>query len=160
MITPIPAHRAAAIGMFRWSVFFVMATAAFAQHDEKISTILASIVFLLDVATWHLGQLMIIATGQSANTAWHSTLSNRFIFEKLLDRFRDRQHIDFQEIIREGSQSATADITQYLRDNTFWQDWGNIRKSMLGIAYFVWYWASYAIFYGIAGLVGGFLKSS
>lgn len=155
MSTPLPAHRAAALGFFRSSVFFVMAMVAFSQHDEKTSTILVSIVFLLDVASWHLSQVMFIATTQASNFQWHSTLADRFILQELLERVRMGSHIDFDEIVKAGTKDATADITQFLKDQTIWQEWGGFRRFMLGLGHFLWYWLSYGMFYGTAGFLVG-----
>jgi hypothetical protein len=52
-MTPVPFHKAAAIGLFRTSVFFVFAIAAFAESDKHTQTLLLTVVFLLDVISWH-----------------------------------------------------------------------------------------------------------
>jgi hypothetical protein len=81
-VTPIALHRASAVGAFRWTVFFFVAIAAFAQRDEKTGTILATLVFLIDVVSWNLGELIAATTVASSNQQWHSTLTDRLIFEK------------------------------------------------------------------------------
>jgi hypothetical protein len=159
-VTPIAVHRAWAVGTFRWTVFFFVAVAAFAQRDEKTGTILATLVFLIDVVSWNLGELIVTITAASSNQQWHSTLTDRLIFEKLLDRFRDRQQIDFQQITQEGTRAATEDVNTDMRDATFWSDWGGFRKTLLGIGYYLWFWISYGMFYGAAGFIGSSMRGT
>ncbi|MGL3104910.1 hypothetical protein [Bradyrhizobium sp. BR 1432] len=109
-MTPVSVHKAAATGLFRTSVFFVLAVAAFAERDDHTRTLLLVVVFLLDIVSWHLCQVVNINGSLVYNQTWFNVLADRFIFEKLLDRFRDREHIDFQEIIKEGTKSASADV--------------------------------------------------
>jgi hypothetical protein len=153
-MTPFPLHKAYALGLFRSSVFFVFAVAAFAEADRHTGTILITAVFLLDVTSWHIVQVLLIDGQQTRNNAWADLLANRFIFEKILERFRDRKHIEFQEMVREGTQAAAADIVIYMKDNTIWSEWGWFKRTLAGTAYFLWFWISYGIFYGIAGFLG------
>ncbi|TCU75253.1 hypothetical protein EDE08_103473 [Bradyrhizobium sp. R2.2-H] len=159
-VTPIALHRAVAVGAFRWTVFFFVAIAAFAQRDEKTGTILATLVFLIDVVSWTVGELIVTINAASSNQQWHSTLTDRLIFEKLLDRFRDREHIDFSQITQEGTRAATEDVNKYMRDTTFWSEWGGFRKTLLGIGYYLWFWISYGMFYGAAGLIGSSMRGT
>ena len=90
-MTPVPVHKAAAIGLFRTSVFFVFAIAAFAERDNHTQTLLLTVVFLLDVISWHICEVTNINGHVVYNQTWFNVLADRFIFEKLLDRLRDRQ---------------------------------------------------------------------
>jgi hypothetical protein len=99
----LPTYKAGAIGIFRGSVFFVFAIAAFAERDQHTSTILAAAVFLLDVASWHICTVSGVGTESLYDRLWFNTLTNRFTFEKILDRFRDGEHIDFEAITKESS---------------------------------------------------------
>ena len=92
------------------------------------------------------------------NQTWFNVLANRFVTQKILERFRDRQHIDFESIVQEGTKAASADIAVYLKDTTVWSEWGGFKKSMAAIGLFIWYWVSYGLFYGIAGFIGTTLK--
>lgn len=157
-MTPVATHRAFALGAFRSSVFFFFAIAAFTERDQHTSTILITAVFLLDVASWHLCEVMNITGNTVYNQTWFNVLANRFIFQRILERFRDRQHIDFDSIVQEGTKAAGADVAVFLKDNTIWSEWGGFKKTMAGIGYFLWYWISYGIFYGIAGAIGTALK--
>jgi hypothetical protein len=157
-VTPIPAHKAFALGAFRSSVFFFFAIAAFTENDQHTRTILITGVFLLDVASWHLCEVMNITGNIVYNQTWFNVLANRFIFQKVLERFRDREHIDFESIVKEGTKAAGEDIAVYLKDTTNWSEWGVFKKTVAGIGHFLWYWISYGIFYGIAGVIGTTLK--
>jgi hypothetical protein len=158
-MTPVPVHKAAAIGLFRTSVFFVFATAAFAERDSHTQTLLLTVVFLLDVISWHICEVTNINGHTVYNQTWFNVLADRFVFEKLLDRLRDRQNVDFQEIIREGTKAAAADVELFLKEKTVWAEWGGFKKTLAGIGYFLWFWVSYGIFYGIAAFLGSFLRS-
>jgi hypothetical protein len=46
----------------------------------------------------------------------------------------------------------------FLRATAFWAEWGWFKKSALGLGYFLWFWISYGIFYGIAGMAGSALE--
>jgi hypothetical protein len=153
-MTPVAVHRAAALGAFRSSVFFLFAVAACAESNTQTRTLLLTVVFLLDVVSWHLCEAINLNGHLVYNQTWFNTLADRFIFEKLLDRFRDRQHIDFQEITKEGTKLASADVEVYLKDNTIWAEWGWLKKTLAGAGYFLWFWISYGIFYGIAAFIG------
>lgn len=49
----------------------------------------------------------------SITLSWRrAAMADRMIFEKLLDRFRDREHIDFQQITQEGTRAATEERQQ------------------------------------------------
>ncbi|MGX1105442.1 hypothetical protein [Bradyrhizobium elkanii] len=147
----------AALGTFRSSVFFVFAVAAFADRDQR--GLIPASVFLLDVATWHLSVVVGVTGNMVYNETWFNTLANRFIFEKVLERFRNREEIEFQSIIREGTVAAKDDIELFLREKTAWSGWGTIKKTAAGIALFVWHWVSYGLFYGVAALLGNFLRN-
>jgi hypothetical protein len=157
-MTPIATHKAFALGSFRSSVFFIFAVAAFIERDQHTSTILITAVFLLDVASWHLC-LVIGLTGNIVyNQTWFNVLANRFITQKVLERFRDREQIEFDSIVQEGTKAASADIAVYLKDTTVWSEWGWFKKTMASVGLFIWYWISYGIFYGAAGFLGSVLK--
>jgi hypothetical protein len=157
-MTPIAIHKATAIGFFRSSVFFIFAAAAFAERYQHTSTLLVTGVFLLDVVSWHLSQVITIIATESYNRSWLNTLSDRFILEKLLDRVRAGSQIDFEEVVKESTSAAGKDIQKFVRENASWAEWGWFRKSAAGFGYFVWFWVSYGILYGIAAIAGSFLK--
>lgn len=46
-------------------------------------------IFLLDVVSWHLCQVVNINGNLVYNQTWFNVLADRLIFEKLLGRFRD-----------------------------------------------------------------------
>jgi hypothetical protein len=54
--------------------------------------------------------------------------------------------------------AAREDIERFARDGTIWFEWGAFKKTMAGIGCFLWFWISYGIFYGIAGVVGSSIK--
>ena len=131
-MTPVAIHRSVALGMFRSSVFFFFAVAAFSENNSQTRTLLLTIVFLFDVVSWHLCQVVNINGHLVYNQTWFNTLADRFIFEKLLDRFRERQHIE-QEITQEGTKAAASDVEVYLKGHTVWAEWGWIKKTLAGI---------------------------
>jgi hypothetical protein len=153
-VTPIATHNAYALGAFRSSVFFIFAIAAFTERDQHTGTVLITAVFLLDVASWHLFEVIGLTGNIVYNQTWFNVLANRFITQKILERFRDREHIDFESIVQEGTKAAAADVSIFLKDTTVWSDWGGFKKSMAGLGLFIWYWISYGIFYGVAGTIG------
>jgi hypothetical protein len=157
-MAPIAPYRAFALGFFRSSVFFFLAAGAFAEADIHTRSILVSTVFVLDVASWHLSQVILIAADSVYNRVWHDTLSNRLFYEKLFDRIRDKAHVDVPEIFKEGTVAARKDIENYLMDETVWYNWGWFKKTALGIGSFLWMWISYGIFYGIAGALGSSMR--
>jgi hypothetical protein len=61
-MTPLAAHRSLALGTFRQSGFFVFAIGAFTERDEHTRTILTASIFLLDVASWHLSEVVAFDT--------------------------------------------------------------------------------------------------
>jgi hypothetical protein len=135
-MTPVPVHKAAAIGLFRTSVFFVFAIAAFAERDSHTQTLLLTIVFLLDVISWHICEVTNINGHLVYNQTWFNVLADRFILEKLLDRLRDRQHVDFQEITKEGTKAAAADVSYFWRKRPFGPNGAASKKLLLGSATF------------------------
>jgi hypothetical protein len=120
--------------------------------------LLLTIVFLLDVISWHICEVTNINGHLVYNQTWFNVLADRFILEKLLDRLRDRQYVDFQEITKEGTKAAAADVELFLKEKTVWAEWGGLKKTLAGIGYFLWFWISYGIFYGIAAFLGSFLR--
>jgi hypothetical protein len=46
------------------------------------------------------------------------------------------------------------------KGGTVWYEWGGLRKFLLGVGHFLWYWLSYGIFYGIAGAIGTSMRST
>ncbi|MGL3109564.1 hypothetical protein [Bradyrhizobium sp. BR 1432] len=78
--------------------------------------------------------------------------------EKLLNRVRDRQPIEFEQISQEGTRAATEDVNTFLKDNTLWSEWGGFRKGLLGLGYYLWFWLQYDLFYGAAGWIGSSLR--
>jgi len=154
---PVSTHRAVALGLFRSSVFFVFAVAAFTEADRHTQTLLITGIFMIDVVSWHLCEVIGVHSNLVYNQTWFNVLADRFTFEKLLDRFRDRQFIDFPELVREGTQAARADIDLFLQEKTIWAGWGWFRKTLAGAGYFLWYWISYGIFYWIAAAVANIL---
>jgi hypothetical protein len=154
-MTPLAPHRSLALGTFRQSVFFVFAIGAFMERDEHTRAVLTASIFLLDVASWHLSEVVAFYSHHVYNRVWHDTLTNRFFYEYLWDRLKSKQNnVDVPELVKESTVAAKEDIARYLRDNTAWYDWGGFRKFLLGAGYFIWYWVSYAIFYGLAGAIG------
>jgi hypothetical protein len=125
----IPAYRAVALGFFRSSVFFVVAVAAFAQREDRTGTILTTLVFLIDVATYHLLQVMVISNESVYSRVWRDTLANRFFYQKLLEDFRDRQHVDVEALFKQATARSGEDIKTYPRDATFWSEWGGSNAS-------------------------------
>lgn len=150
----LPPHRAIALGLFRSSVCFFAATAAFAESDLRTRSILVTIIFVLDALSWHLCEVIMFSGNSVYNRVWHDTLSNRLAFEKLVERYRSQQQIDVGEVVKEGTASAREDIAVYLRDTVVWYDWGWFKKTLMGAGHFLWFWVSYGIFYGLAGVLG------
>lgn len=159
-MTPVATHKAIALGSFRSSVFFIFAVASFMERDPHTATVLLTAVFLLDVASWHLCEVVTMTGNIVYNQTWFNVLANRFITQGIMERFRDRQNIDFETIVQEGTKAAAADVLVFLKDNTFWSEWGSFRRGLIGLGLFLWYWISYGIFYGIAGAIGTALRGS
>ena len=109
---------------------------------------------MLDVASWHVNQVVLFGAEETYNKLWFNTLTDRFIIEKLLDRMRGGQHIDFEGVTREASVAAKADIETNLKDNTLWYEWGSFKRTAAGVGHFLWAWIGYGLFYGLAGFLG------
>ena len=105
-MTPLPPHRSLALGIFRQSAFFIFAIAAFAERDEHTRTILTVSVFLLDVVSWHLSEVVAFYTHSVYNRVWHDTLTNRFLLEYLSDLIKAKQHIDVPALVKESTAAA------------------------------------------------------
>jgi hypothetical protein len=159
-MNPIPTHKIVALGTFRSSVFFIFAIAAFMERDQKVAAILIPAVFLLDVASWHLCEVVGLTGNLVYNQTWFNVLANRFITQKILENFRDKQHIDFETIVQEGTKAAGADVAVFLKDSTVWSEWGGFKRSLLGAGLFLWHWINYGIFYGMAGAIGSTLRGN
>jgi hypothetical protein len=158
-MVPTPIYGAVALGLFRSSVFFFVAVAAFAQREDRTGTILTTLVFLIDVATYHVLQVLIVTTEGVYTRVWKDTLTNRFFYECLFEKIRDREHVDVDALFKEARVRSTEDIKTYLNDTTFWFGWGGFKKTLMGVWSFTWLWISYALFYGAAGWIGeGLLK--
>lgn len=119
-------------------------------------------VFLLDVISWHLCQVVTVAAEAGYNKGWFNTLSDRIFLENLFDRVRDGSgsRLDIETLRRESAKDAVEDINKFLRENTVWSEWGWLKKALLGVGHFAWYWISYGVFYGAAAVLGSALKSS
>jgi hypothetical protein len=159
MIVPLPAHRVFALGAFRTTLFFFIATAAFAETDAHTRAILVLLVFVIDAASWHLAEIVLFSGNSVYNRVWHDTLSTRFFYEKVFDRIRAGERVDVLELFKEGAASAQEDLGKFLDDTTVWYQWGGFRKTLLGVGSFLWMWASYGIFYGVAGIIGSALRN-
>jgi hypothetical protein len=116
-------------------------------------------VFMFDVVSWHICEVTNINAHVVYNQTWFNVLADRFTLEKPLDRVRDRERVDFPELIKEGTKAAGADIDKFLSETTVWAHWGGFKKSLAGGGLFVWYWVSYGLFYGFAFLAGSTLRS-
>jgi len=75
-------------------------------------------------------------------------------YERLFEKIRDREHVDVDLLFKDASTRSAQDIKVFLKDATVWSEWGGFKQTMMGIWSFLWLWISYAIFYGIAGLIG------
>jgi hypothetical protein len=152
-MTPIPSQRMWALAAFRWSVFFVLAVAAFSERDQHTQTILISIVFAADVVSRLLGESISMVGAAVYNQVWMDTLANRFIFQKLVENIQQKQQIDPESLIKEGTIAARDDIQKFLRDEHPWSQWGKFKKTIHGIGYFLWWWLSYGVFYWFAAFL-------
>ena len=153
-MTATPIYRAFALGLFRSSVFFICAVIAFSQREDRTGTILLMLVFLIDVASYHILQVITISTEGVYTRVWRDTLTNRLFYERLFERIRDREHVDVDSLFKDASVRSADDIKVFLKDTTVWSEWGGFKQTMMGIWSFLWLWISYAIFYGIAGWIG------
>lgn len=153
-MTPLAIHRAFALGMFRSSVFFIFAIIAFAQNDPKTQAVLITLVFLMDVVSWHLCQ-MIYLTGEGIyNRVWANTLQDRFFIDGILEDVRAGGGVNVAHQREESRRQTLDDIENFAESATIWFRWGGFRKTLLGIGHFLWFWISYALFYGCAAFVG------
>ncbi|MBW7965543.1 hypothetical protein [Bradyrhizobium sp. BR 10261] len=113
-MTPLPTHRSLALGIFRQSVFFIFAIAAFAERDEHTRTMLTVSVFLLDVVSWHLSEVVALYTLSVYNCVWHDTLTNRFLLEYLADLIKAKQHIDVPALVKESTAAANQNLMEHV----------------------------------------------
>ncbi len=153
-MTATPIYRAFALGFFRSSVFFICAVIAFSQREDRTGTILLMVVFLIDVASYQIIQVITISTEGVYARVWKDTLTNRFFYEKLFDKIRDREHIDVDMLFKDATARSVQDINMFLKDTTVWSEWGGFKKTMMGLGSFLWLFISYGTFYGIAGWIG------
>jgi hypothetical protein len=159
-MTATPIYRAFALGLFRSSVFFVCAVVAFSQREDRTGTILLMIVFLLDVASYQIVQVVTISNESVYARVWADTLTNRLFYEKLFDKIREREYVDVDALFKEATKSSAADVKVFLKDTTVWSEWGGFKQTLAGSWSFLWLWISYGIFYGIAGWMGTAMRSS
>lgn len=157
MVTPI--YRAVSLGLFRSSVFFICAVVAFSQREDRTGTIPLMLVFLLDVASFHILQVVTISSEGVYTRVWHDTLANRIFYQKLFDKIRDREQVDVELLFKEATTASGADIKLFLKETTLWSEWGGFKKTLAGIWSYLWLWISYGIFYGIAGWLGTVMRS-
>jgi hypothetical protein len=153
-MTTTPIYKALALGFFRSSVFFICATIAFSEREDRTGSILLMLVFLVDVASYQILQVVTISAEGLYTRVWRDTLTNRLFYEKLFEKIRDREQVDVDALFKDASARSTEDINGFLKDTTVWSEWGGFKKTMMGIWSFLWLWISYAIFYGIAGWIG------
>jgi hypothetical protein len=153
-MTVTPIYRAFALSLFRSSVFFICAVIAFSERENRTGTILLMLVFLVDVVSYQIIQVLTISAEGVYTRVWRDTLTNRFFYEKLFEKIRGREHVDVDALFKDASVRSAQDINAFLKDTTVWSEWGGLKKTMMGIWSFVWLWISYAIFYGIAGWIG------
>lgn len=154
-MTPLAMHRAFALGMFRSSVFFVLAVVAFAERDSNTQTILLTLVFLIDVVSWHLCQIIYWASEGVYNRVWANTLQDRFFVDGILEDVRAGAGVNVEHQRKESMRQTREDLENFVEGATIWFRWGGFRKTLLGIGHFLWFWISYALFYGCAAFVGG-----
>src|SRR5258708_27843114 len=109
-MTATPIYRAFALGFFRSSVFFICAVIAFSQREDRTGTILLMVVFLIDVASYQIIHVITISTEGVYARVWKDTLTNRFFYEKLFDKIRDRGHIDVDMLFKDGTARSVPDI--------------------------------------------------
>lgn len=159
-MNPIAPHRLAALGLFRSSVFFVVAVGAFAERSQHTQTILLTVIFLLDVASWHMLQAIFVAADQTYNKVWGDTLSDRLFIERLFNEVRGGfgGKIDVEALRLETQKEAAADLLSFVKSNTLWAEWGWFKRAAMGAGHFAWYWISYAIFYGFAAFFGSAIR--
>jgi len=112
------------------------------------------LVFLIDVASYIIMQVVTISTESVYARVWRDTLTNRFFYERLFEKLRDRDHVDVDALFKDATVRSAEDIKVFLKDTTVWFEWGRFKQTMAGIWSFLWLWISCAIFYGVAGLIG------
>jgi len=157
-MTATPIYRVFALGFFRSSVFFICAVIAFLQREDRTGTILLMLVFLIDVASYQILQVVTISNETVYARVWKDTLTNRLFYEKAFDKIRDREHVDVDSLFKEATLGSTADVKAFLKDTTVWSEWGGFKQALMGMWSYLWLWISYAIFYGIAGWIGEGMK--
>jgi hypothetical protein len=159
-MTATPIYRTFALGLFRSSVFFICAVVAFSQREDRTGTVLLMIVFLLDVASYQIVQVVTISAESVYARVWADTLTNRLFYEKLFEKIRAHEHVDVDVLFKEATKSSAVDVKVFLKDTTVWSEWGGFKQTLAGIWNFLWLWISYGIFYGIAGWMGTAMRSS
>jgi hypothetical protein len=157
-LTITPFHKVFALALFRSSAFFVCAVVAFSQQEERTRTILLMRVFLVDVASYHVLMTLLMSNESVYSRVWGDTLTNRFFYEKLVAKVRDREQIDVPLLFGEADTDAAAVIKNNLKTSTLWSEWGWFRKTLAGIWRFLRLWIGYGLFYSAAALIGDFLK--
>jgi hypothetical protein len=130
------------------------AAIAFSEREDRTGTILRMLVFLVDVASYQILQVVTISAEGVYTRIWRDTLTNRLFYEKLFEKIRDREHVDVDALFKDASVRSTGDINAFLKDTIVWSEWGGFKKTMMGTWSFLWLWISYAIFYGVAGWIG------
>lgn len=158
-MVPHSIQRTFAIGVFRSSVFFFCAIAAFSESDARTRTILITMVFLIDVATWYLANVATILSESVYTRSWSNTLADRFFIDHTLENVRDGIALDPESLRLISSKEAVSDVEKFLSDTTVWFHWGWFKKTLHGIGYFLWFWISYGVFYAIAGALGSMART-
>ena len=88
-MTATPIYRVFALGFFRSSVFFICAVIAFSQREDRTGAILLMLVFLIDVASYQILQVITISNETVYARVWKDTLTNRLFYVKM----EVRQHV-------------------------------------------------------------------
>ena len=154
MISPVEIWKAWAHSIFRLIAFFFLAFSAAAIRDEKLSEVCFLLIVAIDIAS----QSVVQAAGLAADTVyarqWHDTLTNRFFYEKLIEAVRAGRHVDVDEMFKEATVAARADIKIYDDDQAFKSELGGFSKAAISIWTFVWQWLRFGCFYGAAYALG------
>jgi hypothetical protein len=117
-MTTTPIYKAFALTFFRSTVFFICAVIAFSEREDRTGTILLMLVFLIDVASYQVIQVVAISTEGVYTRVWRDTLTNRLFYERLFEKFRDREHVDVDALFKDASVRSTEDINVFLKETT------------------------------------------
>jgi hypothetical protein len=69
-----------------------------------------TLVLLVDVASYHILQVITISTEGLYARVWRDTLTNRIFYENVFEKIRDREPVEVDLLFKNASARSAEDI--------------------------------------------------